>query len=198
MIKEGAQLILGILFIFFIPGYTAVNALFPRKGELDKEFDGLYRLTLGMGMSVVITILVGFFLGSLPVETGQKGYFQSPYIWSMLITLTVIFFVVGWYRGAYQWMGWFHPKLDRPAPPEPGPEGFDFKDEKDILHRMQKLARKRQQLKYQIKEAREKSKAQAKSIREHYQNKKKRAEKELKEVDEELKELEKLRSEEIY
>lgn len=192
------NLIFGTLFIFFLPGFMMINALFPRKGELDKEFDMLYRITLGMGMSIVTTILVGFFLGSIPVETGQKGYFQGPYIWSMLLSLTAVFFVVGWYRGAYQWMGWLHPKLERPQPPEPGPKDFEYEDEKDILHEMQKLARRRQQLKYKIKEAKKKSGAQAKSIRDHYKKKKKKAEEELKEVDERLKELENVRSEELY
>lgn len=192
------RLLIAILFIFFLPGFTMVNALFPRRGELDKEFDMLYRITLGMGMSIVITILVGFFLGSIPVEAGQKGYFQSQYIWGFLISLTVAFFWLGWYRGSYQWMGVLHPKLDRPQPPEPGPEETEYADEKDILHEMQKLARRRQQLKYKIKEAKKKSKAQAKSIREHYKNKKEKNEQELKEIDEKLKELERKRSEEIY
>ncbi|MFO7792872.1 MAG: DUF1616 domain-containing protein [Candidatus Saliniplasma sp.] len=192
------RIIVATLFIFFLPGFMLVNALFPRKGELDKEFDMLYRITLGMGMSIVITILNGFFLGSIPVEPDQMGYFVAENIWLMLISITIFFFWVGWYRGAYQWMGWLHPKLERPEPPEPGPEDIEFEDERDLLHEMQKLARRRQQLKYQIKEAKKKSKAQAKSIRNHYQKKKERAQKELKEVDERLKELEKMRAEELY
>ncbi len=158
----------------------------------------LYRVTLGMGMSIVITILVGFFLGSIPVEPDEMGYFVGSNIWAMLISLTVIFFFVGWYRGAYQWMGWFHPALDRPEPPEPAPKGFEYEDDKDILFQMQKLARRRQQLKFKIKEAKEKSKSQAKSIREHYSKQKEKAEEELKEIDQQLKDLEKLRAEEIY
>ncbi len=192
------NLIFGLLFIFFLPGFVVINALFPRKGELDKEFDMLYRITLGMGMSIVITILVGFFLGSIPVEPDKMGYFVSTNIWIMLISLTVIFFLVGWYRGAYQWMGWIHPVLGRPAPPEPAPKGFEYEDDKDILYQMQKLARRRQQLKFKIKEAKEKSRSQAKSIRDHYSKQREKAEEELKEVDQQLKDLEKLRAEEIY
>ena len=29
----------GLLLVLFIPGYTFIQALFPRKGELDEEFD---------------------------------------------------------------------------------------------------------------------------------------------------------------
>ncbi len=191
------NLIFGLLFIFFLPGFTMVNALFPRSGELDKEFDMLYRVTLGMGMSIVTVILVGFFLGSLPVE-GEMGHFVGTNIWAMLISLTVIFFVIGWYKGAYQWMGWIHPALDRPSPSEPAPEGFDYKDDKAILQEMQKLARQRQQLKHKLKEAREKSRSQARSIREHYSRQREMIEEELKEVDDRLRKLEKRRSEEIY
>lgn len=191
------NLIFGLLFIFFLPGFTMVNALFPRKGELDKEFDMLYRVTLGMGMSIVTTILVGFFLGSLPFE-GDMGHFVARNIWAMLISLTVIFFFIGWYKGAYQWMGWIHPSLERPAPPEPAPEGFDYQDDKAILQKMQKLAKRRQQLKYKLKEAREKGRSQAKSMRDHYDRQRKMAEEELKDVDRELRELEKLRAEDIY
>ncbi len=197
-LKMILQLVIGTLFIFFLPGFTIVNALFPRKGELDKEFDMLYRVTLGMGMSIVTTILVGFVLGSIPVEPDEMGYFVATNIWISLISITVIFFFLGWYRGAYQWMDLISPALKRPAPTPPGPKDFEYEDDKDILYEMQKLARKRQQLKYQIKEAREKTKSQARSIRDHYTKKKKKAEEELKEVDDRLKELERLRSEEIY
>lgn len=192
------QLILGTLFIFFLPGFALVNAIFPRKGDLDKEFDMLYRITLGIGMSIVIVILVGFFLGSIPVEFDEKGYFDGPYIWTALLSITAVSFIIGWYRGAYQWMGWIHPSLERPEPPKPKPKGFEYHDEKDILHEMQKLSRKRQQLKYRIKEAKSKSRSSAKSIREHYELEIKRAKDELKELDERLKELEVLRAQEIY
>ncbi|MFO8109771.1 MAG: DUF1616 domain-containing protein [Thermoplasmata archaeon] len=192
------QLILGTLFIFFLPGFVIVNGLFPRKGELDKEFDMLYRITLGIGMSIVTVILVGFFLGSIPVGFDEKGYFDGPYIWISLISITAAFFLIGWYRGAYQWMGSLHPSLKRPEPSSPGPKDFEYADDKDILFEMQKLARRRQQLKYQIKEAKTKKKSNAKSIRDHYELQMKKAENELKEVDRRLKELERLRAEEIY
>ena len=52
----------GLLLVLFIPGYTLIQAMFPRKGELDEEFDMLYRVTLGMAMSICIVIIVGFIL----------------------------------------------------------------------------------------------------------------------------------------
>ena len=58
------RVIFGLLLVLFIPGYLLIAIMFPRTGELDEEFDGLYRITLGMAMSICIVILVGFILGN--------------------------------------------------------------------------------------------------------------------------------------
>src|SRR5437870_987973 len=59
---ESARLIPALILLFFLPGWTLINALFPRKGDLDREYDVLYRITLGIVMSVVVVILFGFVL----------------------------------------------------------------------------------------------------------------------------------------
>jgi hypothetical protein len=66
-----------------------IKAMFPRPGELDQEYNGIYVLALGMTTSVCLTILVGFVLGSLPVEEDQTGYFDRPYIIGSLVGLTL-------------------------------------------------------------------------------------------------------------
>ena len=38
------RLVGALLLIFFIPGILLVQALFPRKGELNPELDWVYRL----------------------------------------------------------------------------------------------------------------------------------------------------------
>lgn len=88
------QVMAAVLMLFFLPGYTFINMLFPRKGELDLEYDQLYRIGLGMGMSIVISILVGYVLG-------YTALFYAKYLWIALINLTVLFFIVGFYRGGY-------------------------------------------------------------------------------------------------
>lgn len=99
------RVILAIILLFFLPGFLLIQALFPKKNELDEEEDMLYRIVLGMAMSVVISILVGFFLASISPIDGGKGYFDAPYIVVTLLSLCTIFFVVGWYRGAYPFLG---------------------------------------------------------------------------------------------
>tara|TARA_B100000965_G_scaffold399487_1_gene419538 strand:- start:981 stop:1673 length:693 start_codon:yes stop_codon:yes gene_type:complete len=115
----------GLLLVLFIPGYTLIQAMFPRKGELDEEFDTLYRVTLGMAMSICIVIIVGFILGNPALgnapswgnwSDSDKGYFQTFFVTVSLLFLSALFFVAGWYRGAYPWTANLHPSLAR-APP---------------------------------------------------------------------------------
>lgn len=94
------QLLLALLLIFFLPGFTFVKALFPKKEELDEEFGTLYQVVLGIGMSIVIMIFVGIVLGSLPLTNG-KGQFTSMNIILLLSVITILLFIIGIFRGAY-------------------------------------------------------------------------------------------------
>lgn len=94
------QVLLGLLLIFFLPGFTFVKAMFPRKEELDKEYGTLYQVVLGIGMSIVIMILIGIVLGSLP-RTDGKGQFTSLNIILLLSVITILLFIIGVSRGSY-------------------------------------------------------------------------------------------------
>ena len=91
------QIIGAIVILFFLPGYTFITMLFPKRGELDLEYDQLYRIGLGMGMSIVIAILVGYVLG-------YYGLFYANYLWIVFINLSLLFFLVGFYRGGYPYI----------------------------------------------------------------------------------------------
>ncbi len=83
-----------------------VQALFPRKNELDEEYDFMYRVILGIVLSIVITTLDGFILGSMGINPSTgKGYWDTPYIFGSLIGISVVLFLIGWYRGAYPLLG---------------------------------------------------------------------------------------------
>ncbi len=105
------QVVAGVAIIFYVPGYTLVNLLFPKRGELDPEYDFIYRSAIGMGLSVVIAILVGFVLNSMSTE--DHPYVTSAPLWTVLLSLTAIFVLAGWYRGAYPRAGLIHPDLFR-------------------------------------------------------------------------------------
>ncbi|UCE80653.1 MAG: DUF1616 domain-containing protein [Methanobacteriota archaeon] len=109
------QIIAGIAIVFFLPGYTLIGVLFPRRGELDPEYDVIYRIALGMGLSIVIAIIVGFALNAISTE--EQGYVSAGPLWISLVSVTTFFFVGGWLRGAYPWLGAIHPVLYRNPPP---------------------------------------------------------------------------------
>ena len=138
------QIIAGIAFVFFLPGYAMVNMMFPRKGELDPEYDQVYRVALGMGLSIVISIIVGFGLNAASTE--GHGLVTSGPLWAVLLSLTALFGLIGWYRGAYPGAGSLHLSLYR-APAIPGmprSKGSDFikrkRTERLILDRVALMA----------------------------------------------------------
>jgi hypothetical protein len=136
------QVLAGILVVFLLPGYTLVCMLFPRKGELDPEYDIIYRITLGMGMSVVIAILVGFGLNA--ISTAENAYVRAGPLWTVLLLLTLAFTVAGWWRGAYPSAGLIHPSLYRSVavPGVPRSKGPEFQKKR----RLDRLILEREQL----------------------------------------------------
>ncbi len=176
--------IIASLFMFFIPGFTFINALFPGKGELDQELDTLYRVAFSIVMSVVIVILLGFLLGNLHSIMGYGSFYRSSNIWGSLLTMSVVFFILGWYRGAYQWMGKIHPIFERPSPKGSITDIDDF----DLVDDMEDLVRKQHKLKKKIKESKRKGSKD---------NEIKDLEKDLEETVDRLKKLEKKRAEQL-
>ena len=59
------RIILGLPFLFFIPGYTLIFALFPTKKE-NKGIDGIERIALSFGSSIAIVSLLGLILNFTP------------------------------------------------------------------------------------------------------------------------------------
>ena len=72
--------------MFFLPGYSLIAALFPRKDDLD----GIERIALSFGLSIAITPLLGLALNYTPF-----GIRLSP----VLIVLSI--FTISLAIGAY-------------------------------------------------------------------------------------------------
>ncbi len=170
-----------------------MRLLFPRAEELDTEMGLLFQAVLGAVMSVVISVLVGFVLGS-PILEG----FTSLNIWLSLGGMSILFFILGWYRGAYQFLGKLHPKLERPLPETDIVEYNLGPLESDTLLEFQKLTKERFKLRKDIKTYDRKSRVQTKSMMEYYKKKSIKAQKRLNEIDNRIKELEKLRARQLY
>jgi hypothetical protein len=200
-IVAAAQVLGALVLLFFLPGYLLINALYPRKGELDREYDGLYRLTLGIVLSIAVTVFWSFFLNSLGVtEVGGRvvGYVVTPNIAGGLIGLALAFFALGWWRGAYPWMTRLHPSLARA--PKPGPGELLTEEERDhrIRLQLQELATKREALRRSIKDAERRMQMQSTEARAHYEDLRDRSRVELKSVEAKLKALEEERAAELY
>ena len=56
------RIVLGLLFILLLPGYALIAALFPKKGDLD----GIERVALSLGFSIVVATLIGLLLNYTP------------------------------------------------------------------------------------------------------------------------------------
>jgi hypothetical protein len=190
---ELIRIAFGLLLVFFFPGFTLMRMLFPRAEELDTEMGLLFQAVLGSVMSVVISVLVGFVLGS-PILKG----FTELNIWLALGGLSLLFFAFGWYRGAYQFLGKLHPKLERPLPETDIVEYNLGPLESDTLLEFQKLTKERFQLRKDIKTFNRKSRVQTKSMMDYYQKKSLKAQNRLNEIDKRIKELEKLRARQLY
>lgn len=193
-----ARVIGALVLLFFLPGYLLVNALYPRKGELDREYDALYRLTLGIVLSIAVTVFWSFILNSLGVQESGLGYVVGPNIAGGLVGLAAVFFALGWWRGAYPWMARLHPALARV--PKPGPGELLTEEERDhrVRLQLQELAEKRESLRRAIKDAERRMRLQSADARQHYEDLRDRSRAELKAVEMELKKLEAERAAELY
>jgi len=80
------RIILGLPLVLFLPGYSLIATLFPRKDDLD----GIERIALSFGLSIAITPLLGLALNYTPF-----GIQLSP----VLIVLSV--FTISLALGAY-------------------------------------------------------------------------------------------------
>jgi hypothetical protein len=104
--------ILVFCFMLFMPGFTFIRAIFPRKGELGGDYDNLYQFILSIVVSVLILVMVGFMLDVLSDVAGE-GLVRRNYILGTLAVLCGLFFLTGWWRGSYPFMGKLHPALKR-------------------------------------------------------------------------------------
>lgn len=82
------RIVLGLLLVLFLPGYSLIAALFPGKDDLD----GIERIALSFAMSIVIVPLLGLALNYTPFGI------QLVPILLVLSTFTVSLAVVAYVR----------------------------------------------------------------------------------------------------
>ncbi len=80
--------VLGLFLILFIPGYSLIAALFPKKDDLD----GIERAALSFGLSIAVTPLIGLALNYTPY-----GIRLTPILIS-LSAFTMIMVIIAYFR----------------------------------------------------------------------------------------------------
>lgn len=76
--------VLGTMFVLFLPGYTLVEALYPRGDELSP----LERLALSIGLSLALVPLVGLLLNYTPFGIRLYPVLLSLALLALMLALT--------------------------------------------------------------------------------------------------------------
>src|SRR5450759_159866 len=76
----------GLLFLFFVPGYVLVAALFPGKGDVS-SFE---RAVLSVGLSIATVALIGFVLNYAPGGINFQSYQVSVCVLTVALTAIAI------------------------------------------------------------------------------------------------------------
>ena len=81
------QIIFGLLFSLFIPGFLIVLIFF-------KELDLIEKIGLGMVLSICVDIALGLFLGYNEYMKNLTGGITAENIWLGLITISLVLFMI--------------------------------------------------------------------------------------------------------
>lgn len=82
------RVIFGLPFLLFLPGYSLVSVLWPKKAEIDV----LERIALSLGLSIALVVLVGLGLNYTP-----WGIALVPILTS-LYCLILVLVIMAWFR----------------------------------------------------------------------------------------------------
>jgi len=86
--------VLGSLFVLYLPGYALIEALYPKKGDLE----GLERLALSIGLSLALVPLVGLILNYTPWGIRLDPVLASLALVTTALLVTAAFRKVGYIR----------------------------------------------------------------------------------------------------
>lgn len=142
MAVNGAEVVVGLLLLFFVPGYALTKATFPEWRIRGRS--AILRLleivTLSFVLSVVLTVVVGYFLLAAS-PSGFQAYWSDPALEVGLAVIAAVAFAVGWLRGAYA----------AEPPPVGTPEGPDERGAWEVSRELERLGREERRLNHQLR-----------------------------------------------
>lgn len=137
-VLTGVEAAVGVVLIFFLPGYAVTKALFPEwrvKGP-DARLRAIEIFTLAFVLSVTFTVLVGYVL-LVASPGGFHAYWSSPVLEVALAAISAVGLIVAWQRGGFS--------REAPAKPstatEEGEEGAW-----EVLSELDRLAREERRI----------------------------------------------------
>ena len=80
------RVLLGLVLVLFLPGYSLIAALFPRKDDLD----GIERIALSFGLSIAVVPLIG-----LGLNYTQYGIWLVPVLLGLSLFTVLLAVVAG-------------------------------------------------------------------------------------------------------
>lgn len=87
-----------LLMVVLLPGFMLILSLFPKKNLMEGDLDIVFKLLLGMIVSLLIAIGSAIFLSHSGIVTGQT-ILDSDELLYILLILTLIFAAIAWARG---------------------------------------------------------------------------------------------------
>jgi len=91
--------LLSIALIFFLPGFFLVLAIFPKRGALGADFDMLFKIALGIMLSLLISTLTGMLIYGVDQLSSAPADVQSQRLWAILGSTSIAFAAISWFRG---------------------------------------------------------------------------------------------------
>jgi hypothetical protein len=137
------EAIVGLLLVFFLPGYTLTKATFPewRLRGPAAILRLIETLTLSLVLSVVLTVVVGYALLST-APGGFQSFWTDPVLEAALAGVAAVGFVAGWVRGGYR----------REPPPRPAPEAPTGEDGAwELTRELEELGRQERRLNHLLR-----------------------------------------------
>jgi hypothetical protein len=148
MSANDAEVVAGLLLLFFVPGYTVTKATFPEwriRGPV-ATLRLLEVTTLSFVMSIVLTVILGYFL-LVAGPTGFQAYWSNPELEALLAGVAAVGFIAGWFRGAYR----------RDPPRAPSPESADDTGAWELVEELDRLRREERRVRHDLRVARAES-----------------------------------------
>jgi hypothetical protein len=143
-VPDPLEAAVGLLLLFFLPGFALTRALYPERRVLRplSLLRLVEQLTLGIVLSVAVSILVGF--AWLGTPGGVQASWSDPLVEVTLAGIAAAAFVLAFARGSFA-------RLPPPGPALEAQGGLS--DPTTLLHELEGLHREERRIRHRLRVA---------------------------------------------